>query len=197
MVPTLLVYVSLALPPALTAEARRIAIAEIAAIWSAHGVVVTADRLQPGAPLIQVVVERRPAFHGSDWIGPLASIRFDGAGMPEPEIRLYLPNLLELLARSTISGSGGDQWPAIVRERAVGRAVGRVLAHEVGHYVLRSRWHARSGLMRPVHSAADLVGAERALFRLSRFDVERLAVVAASVAAAAADETDDCFGASQ
>src|SRR6185295_18034491 len=47
MVPILLLHIALALPPAgLTPDARRTALAEIAAIWSAHGVLVSAA----GAP---------------------------------------------------------------------------------------------------------------------------------------------------
>jgi hypothetical protein len=55
-----------------------------------------------------------------------------------------------------------------------------VLAHELGHFLLRSRWHAQSGLMRPVQTTADLVGPERALFTLSTPDAARLAVVESS-----------------
>jgi hypothetical protein len=122
-------------------------------------------------------VKRRPRTLGTEWHGPLASIMFDASGAPIPEITLYLPDLVDLIARSNIPGSGGDPWPTILRERAIGRAVGRVLAHELGHYLLRSRTHARSGLMRAVQNAADLVAAGRETFALEAADIERLAVL--------------------
>jgi hypothetical protein len=184
MIPLLLLHISLALPQAgLTADVRRTAIAEIAAIWSAHGVVVAADsgRLPSAdAVLLQVVVEARPPALGPPSGGPLASVTFDEDGMPVPVIRLYLASLGEMIARANIPGAGGDASPAVLRERAIGRAVGRVLAHELGHFLLRSRWHAKSGLMRPVHTAADLVGHERTRFALSPPEDARIAAVASN-----------------
>src|SRR5262249_41061737 len=121
---------------------------------------------------------------GPPWSGPLASIRFDEGGMPAPIITLYLATLVEMIARATIPGSGGDMSPAILRDRAIGRAVGRVLAHELGHFLLRSRWHAPSGLMRPLHITTDLIGPERAGFALTAADAARLAIVESEAAAA-------------
>jgi hypothetical protein len=184
MLPVLLLHISLALPQAgLTADARRMAIAEIAAIWSAHGVVVAADSGQPPSPdavLLRVVVEPRPTALGPPWGGPLASVTFDDTGMPAPVITLYLASVVEMIERANIPGAGGGASPAVLRERAIGRAVGRVLAHELGHFLLRSRWHAKVGLMRPVHTATDLVGPERAQFSLSMPEDARLAAVASS-----------------
>src|SRR5262249_20094258 len=131
MVPMLLLHISLTLPASgLTADAKHTAIAEIAAIWSTHGVVVAADSGEPparDAVALRVAVERRPTSLGPPWSGPLASIRFDEGGMPAPIITLYLATLVEMIARATIPGSGGDMSPAILRDRAIGRAVGRVL----------------------------------------------------------------------
>jgi hypothetical protein len=196
MVPMLLLHISLALPAAgLTADARHAAFLEIAAIWSAHGVVVAAasDRVPVDAAPISVVVEARPSSLGSAWGGPLASVRFDAAGTPVPVITLYLAALVDMIARANTPGAGGGSAPAILRERAIGRAVGRVLAHELGHVLLRSRWHAGAGLMRPVHTAADLVGPERAPFALSAPDAARLAIV--TLGTSAAWSRADCLGA--
>jgi hypothetical protein len=195
MVPMLLLHISLALPAAgLTTDARRTAFAEIAAIWSPHGVVVIADSGQSSSDgvVVRVAVEPRPSSVGRPWGGPLASIRFDQAGMPVPVITLHLATLVEMIGRAGIPGAGGDGWPAILRERAIGRAVGRVLAHELGHFLLRSRGHARSGLMRPVQTTADLVGPERARFALSAPDAARLSVVESN---GGGTPTADCRGA--
>jgi hypothetical protein len=194
MVPALLLSISLALPRAgLTPLSYNIAIAEAAEIWSVHGVAVVAtgpDQPPPAnAVLIRIVVERRPGSRTSGHNGPLASIRFDENG-PESVIALYLPDLIEMIADSNVPGSGGDPWPMILRERAIGRAVGRVLAHELGHYLLRSRTHAPSGLMRAVQFAADLVGAGRDTFALSAEDAARWAAVASTRTAPPASDCD-------
>lgn len=176
MVPVLLLYISLALPPGsgLSAAAYNSAIAEAAAIWAAHGVVIRGA--SPGLPTItdtivfHVVVRHRPVTSGTTWRGPLGSLRFDGSGTPLAEITLYLPDLIEMIERANLPGSGGEPWPTILRERAVGRAVGRVFAHELGHYLLRSRTHAPSGLMRAVQNTAELIAAERDSFVLSAQD---------------------------
>jgi hypothetical protein len=183
MGPLLLLYISLALPrgSGLSAAAHNSAIAEAAAIWAPHGVVIRAAL--PGTPaaidtiVLRVVVRHRPPTSGTRWRGPLASIQFDGSGTPLAEIILYLPDLIEMIDRADLPGSGGDAWPTILRERAVGRAAGRVLAHELGHYLLRSRTHAQSGLMRAVQNTAELVAAERDSFVLSAPDAAHWAAL--------------------
>ena len=54
------------------------------------------------------------------------------------------------------------------------RILGRVVAHETGHYVLRSPGHAPSGLMRAVQTAAELGEMPTMRYRLSANDVRRL-----------------------
>ena len=47
--------------------------------------------------------------------------------------------------------------PSYEREDVFGRALGRVLAHELYHILLRTTSHGTTGLARPVQSSADLV----------------------------------------
>ena len=49
-----------------------------------------------------------------------------------------------------------ENGPATRAEYALGLALGRVIAHEIGHYFLGNE-HARSGLMRAVFDARTLV----------------------------------------
>jgi hypothetical protein len=56
----------------------------------------------------------------------------------------------------------------------VGRALGRTLAHELGHVLLGVPGHQRSGLMRAKFLTADLVGLGSRTYRLSEGEVERL-----------------------
>ena len=197
MLPALLLHVSLALPPAsLSPDAMRVALAEISAIWSAHAVAVTSSADEGESDdtvVVRVVVEPRPAALGSDWSGALASIRFGENGEPQPLIALYLPDLIAMIARSNGTAGGKEGTPVVLRERAIGQAVGRVLAHELGHYLLRSRSHARFGLMRSIQNAADLVDTAREPFGLSAPDIARLAEVT-SAAAVGAASTDRMTG---
>src|SRR5262249_50733379 len=64
---------------------------------------------------------------------------------------------------------GGDAFGRL--DYLIGRALGRVVAHEVVHILTKSASHARSGLARPALSAKELIGAP---LRLSRADVEKL-----------------------
>jgi hypothetical protein len=56
----------------------------------------------------------------------------------------------------------------------VGRALGRVLAHEIGHVILAVRCHGTRGLMRPVFLANDLVTHNRQSYSLSDGELTRL-----------------------
>lgn len=46
---------------------------------------------------------------------------------------------------------------SVDREELLGRALGRVMAHELYHVLLRTRSHGRSGLARPVLTSSDLL----------------------------------------
>ena len=193
MAPVLLLYIALALPhEGLTGSAYNTAISEAAAIWLPHGVVVRAASagLPPTADTIvlRVVVQPRPASSGTRWRGPLAAVRFDGLGTPLTEIALYLPDLIDLIDRSNAVAS--DRWPTILRERAIGRAVGRVLAHELGHYLLRSRTHAPSGLMRAVQNTAELIAGDRETFALSADDAAQWVALSSGPAPALDGDCD-------
>lgn len=52
--------------------------------------------------------------------------------------------------------------------------LGRVLAHEIGHYVLRSPQHAADGLMRSLQLADDLVAPSRQRLSLTPAEAARL-----------------------
>jgi len=56
----------------------------------------------------------------------------------------------------------------------IGRALGRVLAHEIGHVLLGEAHHPRWGLMRKSFTASELVAHQRRSYTLSREEVDRL-----------------------
>src|SRR5262249_37130118 len=69
-----------------------------------------------------------------------------------------------LLARRDTAG-----LPAALAETFFARALGRALAHEIGHYLLGTREHTTDGLMRQQFSPQDLL--EEASRPLDRLDV--------------------------
>jgi hypothetical protein len=103
---------------------------------------------------------------------PLGWIMFR-AGSPQQEIYLSHTNAVALLAVS--AGVVGRVGTLTVAERdtLLGRAIGRALAHEIGHYLLASKVHASTGLMRAQRGAAELFGPSRKGFQVQA-DQQRL-----------------------
>jgi hypothetical protein len=56
----------------------------------------------------------------------------------------------------------------------LGRALGRVLAHEIGHVLLAFNGHGTHGLMRRSYTPGDLISLSRPLLTLSAGEVDRL-----------------------
>jgi hypothetical protein len=79
----------------------------------------------------------------------------------------------EQVARA-VEGSWGRKNPPRVDESTLGTALGRVLAHELGHLFLRLDGHRENGLMKPSFSHRALVGKSDRSFRLSEEDLERV-----------------------
>lgn len=94
-------------------------------------------------------------------------IVFDGTPM-YPNAIAALVSTVELFGRSESS------WPTALHNLIVGRALGRALAHEIGHFLLRTRYHSPTGLMRALQPITSLVAADRLCFTLSPDEVTRL-----------------------
>jgi hypothetical protein len=67
-----------------------------------------------------------------------------------------------------------------LRDEVVARALGRALAHEIGHYLLRSPHHASSGLMQARHKGSALGSPNNRAFVLTRTDRDQLRVALAA-----------------
>jgi len=65
---------------------------------------------------------------------------------------------------------------ALERDVAVGRLLGRVLAHEIGHVLLSTTGHAERGLMRQFLDAGEASAPSDENFQLSESDRARLAL---------------------
>ncbi|OLE79098.1 MAG: hypothetical protein AUF76_17630 [Acidobacteria bacterium 13_1_20CM_2_65_9] len=163
------------LPPAVAAAA----VHEAADIWSRYRVVV--DRTMPcaSAPdeaiVLTVRAGRSRIPSALDTPTVLGAINFAEDGTPYSILTVFFDLLLQSVGLARLGDVGEDRWPPELRRRAVGRALGRVIAHEIGHYLLGSRGHSSNGLMRAVQPFGELLGQSGAGFLLSRADEQRLA----------------------
>jgi hypothetical protein len=144
------------------------AMEEVIAIWAAYDVDIRAlgpnDTEREGATRLTVVLAERP----SPPIAPdaLGSILFRDE-RPRPTIVMYPAAIGALVSRTPMPGPAERDWPPTLRDLIVGCVLGRALAHEIGHFLLRSRRHSAAGLMRARQSAYDLVSADRHAFTLT------------------------------
>lgn len=130
------------------------------------------------APTLRVVIGRGRAEDSSKRntaTTALGWIVFDD-GRPDPEIYLSYDNAEAYLASARSVVGLTDRMPVAEREILLARAMGRALAHEIGHYLLASKLHSERGLMRATHTAVDFFGYERRAFAVDA--AQRQAVVA-------------------
>jgi hypothetical protein len=157
------------------------AIQEATIIWAAYGVdIITSNASgcrRNNAARLRVTFGYQDPHVASRALG---SIRFQD-GVPEPTIVLY-PDVIAALVSATSFGNLDPASP--FRDLMLGRANGRALAHEIGHFLLRSRQHSAAGLMRALQPMADLVDPSRRRFGLSVDEVTRLKAVLDSSPAA-------------
>jgi hypothetical protein len=143
-------------------------IKEAADVWAPYGVIVaeTTSRSHPAAThdaVLWVDFSDRPiSVEGCAWEMRLAGIRFSKEGRPANHIVVYYAGAVRL---ATMLGR---------RDQLERRIAGRALAHEIGHYLLRTPGHAQEGLMLAVHPAAELANVDRSGFTLSAGDLNRL-----------------------
>lgn len=107
---------------------------------------------------------------------PLGWIGFEDDGRPADAIYVSYANATALLDQSRGGAGLAERMPRAERETMLGRAMGRALAHEMGHYLLASKVHSVKGLMRAKRTATEFFAIDRARFDL---DAEQRAAIAA------------------
>jgi hypothetical protein len=112
---------------------------------------------------------------------PLAWIGFAEDGAPKPIVYVSHANAAAYLLNSRETVGLADMMTVLQRETYLGRAMGRSLAHEIGHFLLASRTHARKGLMRATHSATEFFMAERNAFAIDSSELKKMAARFASI----------------
>ncbi|MGH9143185.1 MAG: hypothetical protein ACRD2I_18790 [Vicinamibacterales bacterium] len=107
---------------------------------------------------------------------PLGWIVFDAVTVPEQEIYVSHANAKAMMEAARGVVGLVDQMPTMQRDTLLARAMGRALAHELGHYLLASKAHSERGLMKAVLTAVELFTPESTTLRLDAS--QRRAVVA-------------------
>ena len=154
---------------------------EAATIWQPYGVRMQWPSSLPDSqcPLVagsfDVLIEDQPSAAKRTSVPPvlgstrLVAGRIDRAGIyVDYDETKALIDLLEETDLLTLAGHP-DIGPG-----DIGRALGRILAHEIGHVVLGASMHEPFGLMRRAFAPADLVRLQRWAYTLSKKEVERL-----------------------
>ena len=172
-----------------------LALEEARAIWRAAGVRLVwrtdGDGAKDGAVAaaapgavgldlavtLRVVIDDEPGTAPGDFLAA-GWVIFEG-GEPRPEIHLSRANVFKGLERACPVGALSRLTQFHIDE-VVAVALGRTLAHELGHYLLGVKVHSGRGLMRAEWSPTDLYGDERPDFRLT---AEQREVVASKCAA--------------
>jgi hypothetical protein len=157
-----------------------VALAEASRIWEPAHV-----KIQP-APGREVKSHLHDVTHvvGSSAGSPrarygagLAAIQFDGDGAPLPRILIYVDAMRSFLDEASRRWFPNFQVAGLPVDSIWGRVLGRALAHEIGHYMLRWPRHESEGLMRAVHKMSDFADPGAEAFALTRWDLKRLNLV--------------------
>jgi hypothetical protein len=156
--PNLSLHFSIDQDGRLSAHQLSTAIGQVRLIWQPVGVKVSFGRYGEPTPLgatkisLRIVQQRR--FIGETPI--LGWTAVTATGRPSAALFVSVTAVTELL--SHVKGLLFMHRPMALRERLTGQVIGRVAAHELGHYLLQSAGHEHQGLMRPLYSADDLIG---------------------------------------
>jgi hypothetical protein len=119
---------------------------EFQSLLGGRGVQLVEQGCEPDS--IQLSVYRQASGRKHDALG---AARVEGTAIT-PQLEVYLDNVVALLSDSQC-------WTV------VGRAIARVAAHEVAHYLDQSAEHDESGLLRARFSGSDLAADDSHPFR--------------------------------
>ncbi len=153
-----------------SATIRAALLDESTAIWRDYGVELrwTADESPAALDLdVNVVRHRVPRQDDPSW-SVLGRTALDESGRARGPIVVLIDSVESLVEPSLHAN-------AVLRQQELGRALGRVLAHELGHVLLGTpTYHDSDGLMRPSFPPDDLIRRDRARFQLSNASIARL-----------------------
>jgi hypothetical protein len=150
----------------LSNAARESMMDETTAIWRQQGVVIewlSANLVRPVASnrmRVLIVQKRLMAGVAAEHVGVGELVRPPNG---HPVALISIESARHLV--SSVRGRAGYEL-ITVDERRLGIVLGRALAHEIGHYLLDTHTHARSGLMRPNFNALEFTDLRDGIFEL-------------------------------
>jgi hypothetical protein len=107
---------------------------------------------------------------------PLGWIPFEHDS-PAQQIYISYQNAVDFMAGASAVAGPVSRMPPVEKEIKLARAMGRALAHELGHYLLASKTHTVRGLMRGNHTAAEFFDASRHGFDIDRAQRQLIAAL--------------------
>jgi hypothetical protein len=155
---------------------------EAEAIWQSYGVAIEwidgerplVGDLERPTDSIRIVrdVTAGPGTSAGRMLG--AVLFLEGRAAAEKTVTISVETVQRLVGNTRWANRRIAEWPPSVRHDLVGRALGRVLAHEIGHYLLVWRGHSPDGLMQTSFRGEALVGFDRGGFMLAQHLMPRL-----------------------
>jgi hypothetical protein len=131
------------------------------------------ERVARGGVLLDANVERQfSRRRAPEWPTVLGLV---GTEADTPSLRLIhisFDAIANALAHRTRTGR--RPVPGIVLDSELVRALGRVLAHEIGHVLIGIPGHDRAGLMRPSFGSEELADPDSKPFRLTCDSADRV-----------------------
>jgi len=146
-------------------------------VWSPYGVRLAwvaapgPGEAAPAYPLEAMIERRLKGPIMPDWAAVVGRAHVGPHSPSTLTIRISFDATEHMLSQRT--GTGMSSLP-IVLERDLARALGRVLAHEIGHVLLAKTSHDDNGLMRAVFTPDDLARPDRTPFRLTCANLAQL-----------------------
>lgn len=174
-IPRLQVIIDIESGVELAADDVREIAAGVRRIWRNHAdvVVTSRDDLRSGAGgdgLTLVITNRILRDTDSSGLGWIEFVN----GTPQTTITISMAAVRGLIKYGAWRGRPFDQLPPIAARYFMRRAIMRATAHEVGHYLLKSRDHAPSGLMRARFTIDEIMDGRPQLERIDPADADRL-----------------------
>src|SRR5262245_28495383 len=149
---------------------------EAEAIWGQYGIRLEwthadAPEAAVGSVTLDAIVERRfkeVQHMGEPTVLGTAFVKPDAPNWRPVRVSFDATEVLLAFRTRRLSTAG------IVTDGELARALGRVLAHEIGHVLLGAPYHDRTGLMRAAFPPDELAEPDRTPFRLTCSGVGRL-----------------------
>jgi hypothetical protein len=139
---------------------------EADAVWRAAGFRFIWERTPALGPATALHVVIGGGASPASSTMPLAWIGFTEGGSPTSMIYVSHANAVSYMENSRETVGVTASMTVLQRETYLARAMGRALAHEIGHFLSGSPQHTTKGLMMASHSATDFFMAERSGFRI-------------------------------